>query len=254
MKSGFLSVIAAAILAVSGNAWAKPITYTGFWTTDVGIGGITYFGARVYISFDADTRAVKPFPDGTRGFLNDVGTAHIKVISGNTVITARLAPNQIYVYFDITNASVGFGSYAGGRGYPLSLTANETNLTSNSLIGAVSDILINNDSASYSSATGDLANDLGTAPLRHSTTLSGPASSCVAFDPTTSICSNLTPIPLGTTNLGSLYLFEPYTLDACGTGFDLFEFPSKLVAGCGVAPNRALFSVNWGIFWAEVEE
>jgi hypothetical protein len=68
--------------------------------------------------------------------------------------------------------------------------------------------------------------------LTNPTTLSGPASSCVAFDPRTSYCSNLTPIGLNT-NRGNFYLFEPYTVDEIGDG-------------------TAVFSPNWGVFWSEL--
>jgi len=242
--------------AFSEDDHVQPITYTGYLTSDVELGGVVYYGARIYISFDANPHTVKPFSDGTLGFLNEVGKAHVRVISGNSVITADLAPNQIYVYFDITNSSVGFGSYAGGRGYPLSLTANGPPLTANSLVGAVSDIIVNQDPLNYSPNTAALAKRMEAAPLAGKTTLSGPACSCIAFDPTTSICSNFTPVPLSTTNLGSLYLFEPYTVDACTYRITIPLFSTALDNACNSSPTDGplFISVNWGSFWVEVED
>jgi hypothetical protein len=62
--------------------------------------------------------------------------------------------------------------------------------------------------------------------------LSGGVSSCVSFDPLTSICSNLSPVALKT-DKGDLYLFEPYTDD--------------VTTGDGTQPQ----TINWGTFWTE---
>lgn len=228
----------------------RPITYTGFVIADVQIGGTFYSGAQVYLSLEADARNVTPLPNqtcptlpnGVCGYINQEGAASVKVISGGRTITAHFAPNQIYAFSNIANASVGFGSHLGGtdfRGYPLSLTkhdlasggvpcfvGNGCSLTENSLVGAVADIISTGDTANYTPETATL-----TADLKSATTLSGPASSCIAFDPTTSICSNLSPVALQT-DLGSFYLFEPYTDDDSTNG-------------------TQPFSVNWGAFWAE---
>jgi hypothetical protein len=235
--------------AIAESEESKPITYTAFVISDVEIGGNLYFGAQVYLSFEADTATAVPFPNarcgllpnGICGYINERGEARVRVTSGGRTITARFAPHQLYVYFDIANSSVGFGSYAGGRGYPLSITKHDLGaqglpcgfgdgctLTENSLVGAVADIIATGDSRNYSAETAALSSD-----LKSDTTVSGPASSCVSFDPTTSICSNLTPIPLQTTDQGSFLLFEPYTDDESTTN----------------VPQP--FSVNWGAFWAE---
>jgi len=85
------------------------------------------------------------------------------------------------------------------------------------------------DVANYTPGVPGLATD-----LTNATVLSAGASSCAnGFDPVTTICSNLTPVPLYTSR-GKLYIFEPYTDD---------ETTSN-----GSAP----FSVNWGIFWSEL--
>jgi hypothetical protein len=44
-----------------------------------------------------------------------------------TYTAFTITDGQLYVYYDVTHGSIGFGSAAGGRGYPLSLTANHDN-------------------------------------------------------------------------------------------------------------------------------
>ena len=212
---------------------ARPITYTAFLISDVAIGDHQYAGAQIYLSFDADAGTVMKLADGTgHTYINDVGKAHVRVISGDRTITAQFAPDQIYVFFDEATASVGFGSHVGGhdyRGYPLTLTQLDCDsLTENSTVGAISDIAITPaNAANYTAPTALLPAD-----LVHATTISGPASSCVAFDPATSICSDFNPVPLKT-NRGDFTLFEPYT------DFDTTCTPTGPL------------SVNWGTFWAE---
>jgi hypothetical protein len=211
---------------------AKPITYNGYLITDVSLGGHLYKRAQVHLMFDADASTAVPFSAGSHGFMNSTGHAHVTVTSGNHNVSAYLNPGQVYVYWDIDKASVGFGSNAGGRGYPLSITANEdyNGVVENSLVGAVADLtLVAADSTFYTDATKNLATD-----LTNETTLSGAASSCVAFDPVTSTCSNFTPVALQT-NVGPLYLYEPYTDDETGNS-----------AG-------GPYSINWGVFWSELE-
>jgi hypothetical protein len=211
---------------------AKPITYNGYLLTDVRLGGQSFSHAQVYLSFEGDAANVVPFNDGaSSGYINSSGRAQVTIISGLRMITAAFAPGQLYVYYDVVHGSIGFGSNAGGRGYPLSLTADQDSpgLVENSSLFAITDILTTPSNAvNYSPATPNLETD-----LTNATALSGGASSCVAFDPVTSICSNLNPIPLRTSR-GNLYLFEPYTDDETTT--------------TGAAP----FTVNWGMFWADL--
>ena len=70
------------------------------------------------------------------------------------------------------------------------------------------------------------------------TVLSGAVSSCVSFDPVTSICSALTPSALGT-SAGDFYLYEPYTDD---------ETPIGNSPPDGTHP----YSINWGVWWSEI--
>jgi hypothetical protein len=215
----------------SNRRSAKSITYNGYVISDVTLGNHHYSGAQVYLSFDADASAVQPLGQGiSHGYINSKGNAHVTVISGAHIESADFKPGQIYVYYDVDHASVGFGSRSGGNGYPLSITANqdEGGLVGNSSVGAASDLALTPaDPSIYSPATADLITD-----LRNATVLSGAASSCTDFDPTTSLGSGLPPIALHTTR-GDFYLFEPYT-----------------VGLTTAAPQ--VFSVNWGIFWSEV--
>jgi hypothetical protein len=206
---------------------ARPITYYGYTIADLRLGEHRYKGAQVYLWVDADAAATVPFNSGTsHGFMNTGGNAHVTIVSGGRSITADFDPGQIFVYFDVVHASVGFGSATGNSGYPLAIAANEDTdgLVENSSVGAVADIMQTpGDTKFYTGATANLVTD-----LTNRTALSGAASSCVDFDPATSICSNLTPIGLKT-NRGNLYLFEPYTADH------------------GAGP----YSVNWGVFWSD---
>lgn len=211
---------------------AKPITYNAYVISDVSLGGVFYPAAQVYISFEADASKVVPYSDSSsHGYINPAGRAQVTIINGRHTAVAFFAPNQLYVYYDVTHGSIGFGSNAGGRGYPLSLTSNQDNsgLVENSTIAAITDILTTPANVvNYTAATVGLETD-----LTNATALSGAASSCVGFDPATTICSNLTPAPLATSR-GDFLLYEPYTDD---------ETTSN-----GTAP----FSVNWGIFWSDL--
>jgi hypothetical protein len=211
-----------------------PITYYGYVTADVTLGAHHYTGAQVYLAFDADTSTAVPFSNGSsHGYINATGNAQVTIISGKHVSSADFDSGQIYVYYDVAHASVGFGSTAGKNGYPLTITDKSVTtslahiLDGNSLVGAVSDIILHgNNAAPYSPETASLVTD-----LTNATTLSGPASSCQGFDPVTSYCSNLTPIGLKT-NRGLFSLFESYTVDEIGDG-------------------TGIFSPNWGVFWSE---
>jgi hypothetical protein len=207
---------------------ANPITYYGYVISDVSLGEEYYRGAQVYLSFDADTSTVTPFSSTSpHGSKNLKGNAHVTIVSGPQTVSADFDAGQIYVYYDIAHASIGFGSTAGGTGYPLSITSNMdyNGVVEDSSVGAVSDLTLNHaDKSLYTPATASLATD-----LRNATTLSGEASSCLGFDPTTSNCTSVSPIPLKT-NRGNFFLYEPDRQDT-GVG--------------------GQYSINWGVFWSE---
>jgi hypothetical protein len=171
------------------------------------------------------------FPDDTC----PAPTTPLKTDSGDLYVFQpyqRFDGDSTASVYDIEHSQLGIGSVVAGRGYPLSLTANQDtqSLTASSTLEAVSEILNNAVGAdhSYSPATSSLATD-----FTNPTVLSGAASSCASFDPTTSICADLTPIPLHT-NRGDFLLFEPYTADDAAT--DNSSRPH---------------SINWGSFWIE---
>jgi len=223
---------------VKTPASPKPMTYHGYVISDVWLGSQHYKAAQVYLSFQADASTVTSFSNGSSyGYMNTVGTGGVTIISGATVVSATFNPGQIYVYYDLGHASIGFGS-AAGTGYPLSFTAkSDTSLDTdlaggylgalgNSTVVAATDLTVTPpDATRYTPQTATLATH-----LTNNTALSSAASSCVAFDPATSYCSNLTPTPLKTSK-GDFYLFEPYTVDELGDG-------------------TTIFSINWGVFWS----
>jgi len=219
-------------LSSASAEWAsKPITYHGYLVTDVSLGGQFYPEAEVHISFASDASRAVPFQDSTsHGFINPVGIAQIKIREGLQTVSAWLAPHQLYVYYDLDHASIGFGSYAGGRGYPLSLTSNQdtVGLVENSALWSLSDLAATGDTSNYTAGVPGLATD-----LTKGTVLSAAASSCVAFNPATSVCTNFTPVPLHTSR-GDLLLYEPFTDDETTLN------------------DSAQYSVNWGIFWSEL--
>ncbi|HMK71705.1 MAG TPA: hypothetical protein VK454_00115 [Myxococcaceae bacterium] len=210
-----------------------PITYYGYLVSDVTLGTTPYYAAQVYLSYESDVSSVVPFNNGpgSHGFINAAGRAHLTLVTGGKVISADFAPGQIYVFYDVGTASVGFGSTAGGRAYPLSITANtdKHGLVENSSVGAVADLTTTPANANlYTAATATLVTD-----LTNETTLSGGASSCVAFDPITSVCSDFTTVGLQT-NRGPFYLPELYYDDESAFGI------------------ASPYTISWGLFWSEL--
>jgi hypothetical protein len=210
-----------------------PITYYGYLISDASLGFRQFSGAQVYLSYTADASTAVPFNNGaaSHGFINSGGSGHVTIVSGGRVTSADFAPGQIYVFYDVGTASVGFGSTAGGSGYPLSITANldYDGLVENSSIFAVADLTTTSaDATLYTAETATLATD-----LTNPTTLSGAANSCVAFNPVTSACSNFTPVALQTSR-GAFRLYEPYWDDETGN-----QVPGP-------------YSINWGVFWSEL--
>jgi hypothetical protein len=222
----------------SNGSTAKRISYHGYVIADVTLGGEHYKGAQLYLTVDGSTANAVPFDNGptSYGFINDTGNGHVTVISrSGRTMSADFERGQIYVYYDIGESAVGFGSVTGGKAYPLTFTAKSndiyvgSDIVSYTTVDALSQMLqVAYRTSFYSPATATLATD-----LTNATVLSGEASSCVDFDPATSYCSDFKPIGLKT-NRGNFYLFEPYRDDAARDG-------------------TVVFSVNLGVFWSEVE-
>src|SRR5262249_16405306 len=141
------------------TAAAAPVTYTGFTITDGQIGNWTFHNARVVLRFDGDTNDVQlvQFPDP----LDPTTTAQVAITGTGTDSVP-------------THQSIGFGSYAGGRGYPFSLTQNHDNpgLVENSALEALGDPAANGDTGNYTPGVPGLATD-----LTNPTVLSAGASS-----------------------------------------------------------------------------
>jgi hypothetical protein len=214
------------------NDTSKPITYRAALLANVTLGATTYHRAEVYLSFNSDVATAVPFHDMTSaGYMNSVGQASARIVSGNQIVEANFYAGQLYVYYDQTHGTGGFGSVGGGRGYPFALTSfqDSNGLVEDNLIGAVTDILGNPAHAvNYSAPTANVVTN-----LTQTFQLAGGASSCVSLDPVSSICSNVSPVALKT-DKGNFLITEPYTIDATALN--------------GTQP----FSVNWGIFWAEI--
>jgi hypothetical protein len=216
------------LFAESGKASSKDITYNVFLVSDVSIGGRRFNNAKIHLSFSSDTSTVKPLSGtGPKAFVNEDGIARVVITKGSTTIKAKFDRHQIYVFFDPSTGSVGFGSHSGGRAYPVTVTQCACN--SPQLVGAVSDIIDSNgaDANKYTPKTATLLTD-----LTNETVLADFASSCSpysAFDVVNGFCSNLSAVPAKlTTNEGDFYLFEPYTQTQT-------SFP---------------FSNNWALFWS----
>ena len=205
------------------------ITYNVFLVSDVSIGGQFFPNAKIHLSFRSNASAVKLLSGtGPNAYVNDDGIARVVITKGSTTIKAKFDQDQIYVFFDPSTGSVGFGSKSGGRAYPVTLS--ECSCNSIQLVGAVSDIINSTeaDAGLYTSQTEALAD---VTDLRHEIVLADFASSCspyTAFVPATGICSNLTAPAKLTTDEGDFYLYEPYTQDY----------------------STSPFSNNWAIFWS----
>jgi hypothetical protein len=225
---GPVSGLPHSLFAPSTKASSGDITYNVFLVSDVSIGGRPFNNAKIHLSFSSDTSAVKPLSGtGPNGYVNEDGTARVVITKGSTTIRAKFDRHQIYVFFDPSTRSVGFGSYSGGRAYPVTLTQCLCN--SPQLVGAVSDIINSKgvDDNKYTAKTATLVTD-----LTNETVLADFASSCspyAAFDLANGFCSNLTALPPKlTTDEGDFYIYEPYT-----------QTQSSLP-----------FSNNWAIFWS----
>ena len=212
------------------------ITYRAYTISDVMLGKEYFFGAQVYLTYEADASKVKTFDNGASsyGFINHSGRARLTIVSGGTVRTASFRRGEIYVYYDVGSSTVGFGSKRWGRGYPLALTANHDSqgngLVENTQVEAVSDIIrVPANAANYTEETATLVTD-----LTNATVLSGSANSCIALDLLTSACSDFT-APGLMTSRGRFQIFEDFTED------ERLQDP----------PVPGPYSIQWGVFWAE---
>jgi hypothetical protein len=205
-------------LAVSGNARAEPVVYNLYAVTDGKLGSQTISRAQVTITFRGGTRNVvrETVPDAVV-YRIDQGDATVTLNRGGSKTVAHVADGQIYVRYDTTNGVVGFGSFATGTTYPITLIcdplSNEdctmvrqrpyTGLPFNQLMSALANIKATGDASSYSAGVNALPTN-----LTDSTLLTGVVSACaVAY--TSSNSTNTCPLPPATpihTDLGDFYL------------------------------------------------
>ena len=243
--------IAAAALALLVSLGAGPpagaaaIAYHGLVVTDVSVGGHLYHYAAVRIDLISDTSKVQPLPGSTTGFKNSYGTATIRIDTGSQTITAQINSNQIFALADIPNLIAGFGV---GSGYALLITQAGGQSGGDTTVGALADILATGDSTRYSSEIGHLGTNLKTA-----TNLTGAAFSC-PIAPTSEIsktpygppwesyptygCAAANPAVTLATSAGAVTLYSPYLDFADASYLD--------------SPVAAPYSLNWGVFWAEL--
>ena len=190
------------------------MTYNIFFISDVSLGAHSFSNAKINLSFTSHPSNVQPLAGaGPNAYINKRGAARIVITKDSQTISAEIAPDQLYVFFNPNTATVGFGSYApdGSRqlAYPVILTADFS--LSPQLLEDVSDIIMNpNDAQLYSPETQALAQ---VADLKHPTLLADFVSSCTAFtfDPANGIiCSPQAP-PAGLmTDKGLLYIPENF--------------------------------------------
>jgi hypothetical protein len=189
------------------------ITYNLFLVSDVSIGGQLLQNASIHLSFSSNISHVRRDGSGLpKGYINDQGTARVVATDGSTTIRATFAPGQIYVYFDPSLGSAGFGSVAGGRSYPAVLgSTSEFNL-----LQAVSDILRNQvlSGLTYSPQTQTLAK---ISDLKHAMVLADVVQSCTS-SPGQPYCSSPPTATKLTTDKGDFYLYEPYAQYTIGWG------------------------------------
>jgi hypothetical protein len=145
-----LCTVIVALLAATASA--APVTYTGFTITDGKLGSWEFHNARVYLSFQSDTKHVQfmqfpfvpsdpncldptnPPPCTVDVYVNQTGTASVTIISDGKAVHATFAPHQVFVSFDLGDTpafqvgrGVGFSSFSatapGGiePSYPLGL-------------------------------------------------------------------------------------------------------------------------------------
>jgi hypothetical protein len=157
----------------------------------------------------------------------------VQITKDGRTVSARFAPDQIYVYFDPATGA-GFGSKSGGQAYPAVLAPSFVHVDTE-LFAAVADILIgaasnyHGPASDYSGATFDLAQ---TTDLKQETLLADYVSSCPNFNFSNGVCYDLTSSSKLITDKGDFYLYQVYNANGMND-------PTTLVRS----------SNSWGVFW-----
>jgi hypothetical protein len=220
----------ASVLAPSSKRANGSITYHLFLVSDVSFDGKLIQNASIHLSFRSRISDVTQLADsGPNSAINTEGAARVEIKQGARTVSANFDPGQIYVYFDSSTASAGFGSFSGGRAYPAVLAPTYAHGDLD-LLAAVADILTGG-STYYTPPTADLAH---VTDLKHETMLSDYVSSCTDYDFSLypGVCYNLPRSRKLTTNRGDFYLYQPYNVSSNSD-------PTPLMRS----------SDSWGVFW-----
>ena len=223
-KAWALGCAVAATLAANGPAQAEPIVYTVYAVTDGQLGSWSFTQAQVTMRFLGDTRnTYTATENGQSVFRNDVGFVSMVVTQGTKSVVAHLAPHQVYVRYNPTVASAGFGSFAVGPYYPIvvscsnavtcdpTLTVANGNFPAGETLPALGHVLNTPGEAAYYS---EALSDLLTTDLRGPTLLTGYILACANFDFTNGNCIAAPSQPI-VTDQGNLFFTGQ---DASGKG------------------------------------
>ncbi|MCP3720809.1 hypothetical protein [Paraburkholderia sp. CNPSo 3281] len=204
-------------LSVDEIALAEPVTYTLYAVTDGKIGSQAFSQAKIEIDFKSDTRDVVIDTEaGAIVYRNYRGEATVTLFHDAKKLVAHILPGQIYVRYDTTNGVVGFGSFAVGPTYPISLACNVgvynlANCLTNNGYGHADQIvaaLADTQQQNLYSFTSTLS-----ANLTDPTLLTGYVSACaVAYPANATVC----PSPASKairTDMGDFYLQDQGYVD-----------------------------------------
>lgn len=199
------------LLGVTEAADAKPIVYTLYSESNsvssVQLNGNTLSGL-IKLQFKSDTsNTTQAQENGVTVWRNDNGDAWVTISQGSQKTVAHILPNQVYVRYDPTNGVVGFGSYASGIGYPLTLNCQgyQCNGYVGGTVGGLVDINTNSATNYAPDVAGLATHLLGPALLTGfvSYCVGSTAASCTS--PAAPIQTDLGPLRIfaGSRNVGS---------------------------------------------------
>jgi hypothetical protein len=204
-RSTSASIVLCVLLGVAATAAAgKPVVYT-LYSESNSVGsvwlGTTLLTGLISFQFKSDTsNTIQTTEGGVTVWRNDSGEATFTISQGSRTTVAHIKSGQIYVRYDPTNGIVGFGSYAAGITYPMSLNCQGDPCTgySGGVVGGLADIKVNS-ATNYAPDVSGLATD-----LRGPALLTGFVTYCPVGVPT-SCTSPAAPI---STDLGPLRIFS----------------------------------------------
>lgn len=246
-KTGAVCVLVSSWLICLASA--APITYTGYTIADGQLGGWSFHNAQVYLSYTGDANDVQfgnvsgvfvaytgPYAlqQLCTGPVTNRGTAAVTIISGERVVHATFAPNQISVSTDLGGADInGVGGFPRGIGFGVCAP---TGFEPAYPLG-IQDGTIDQDNFFEQSHhfSAELLNE--NPGLTGPANFSGRAWLCFGFqaNPGSSATCSPTP-PALQTDKGDFYLFQHYR--------DQFITPTQTFIGDTL--TAGLFWANWG--------